>query len=86
MLNDRLALYQKINWASLRAKDPADAQEFWLQFMQTRKKRDALLKNLQQRDRDEAARIERAKARSIEELMPRSRMTSGLGTRKCSIG
>ena len=66
-LNDRLALYEKINWKAFRAKDPADAEEFWLQFMQTREARDALLKNLRQRSSDEAAEAQRDKARRVEE-------------------
>jgi hypothetical protein len=55
-LNDRLALYEKIDWKAFRAKDPADAKEFWLQFAQTREARDALLKHLQQRSRDDGTR------------------------------
>ncbi len=66
-LNDRLAHYEKINWTALKAKDPADAQEFWLEFMRTREARDALLRSLRQRSRDEASGARRDEARRVEE-------------------
>ena len=74
-LNDRLALYEKINWKAFRAKDPADAQEFWLQFMQTREARDALLRHLQQRSDDAASK----KQSACESSNGHSKVTTGGG-------
>jgi hypothetical protein len=67
VLNDRLALYEKIDWKVLRAKDPTDAQEFWQGFMQTGAARDALFKKLQQDRRDQASEAQRDQARRIED-------------------
>jgi hypothetical protein len=66
-LGGRLAGFEKVNWAELRSQDPAQAQNLWSQYQQTKQTRDKALGQLQSEIQQKAFESQRDNARRVEQ-------------------
>jgi hypothetical protein len=66
-LGGRLAGFEKVNWAELRSQDPAQAQNLWSQYQQTKQTRDKALGQLQSEIQQKAFESQRDNAKRVEQ-------------------
>lgn len=66
-LNDQIANYEKVNWASAMQDDPTNTQAAYMQYQQLKDSRTNLTNELGQRERDAAFQAQQNLAKQLEQ-------------------
>lgn len=66
-VDDQITAYERLDWNSLEAQDPARAQRLWREYSQLKDGRAALTQHLRQAEDERAFEAQRQAARRVEE-------------------